>query len=285
MNVRRVLTTPEQQVTRSNAPGRPTVPGRKCRVRIIILALCGLTLISPIISTPARAEEALIAVATNFAEIVRKLETRFEAASQHELNIVTGSTGKLFTQVTLGAPFDAFLAADSVRPKRLETEKFAVPGTRFTYAIGRLTLWSPDPQLLTSGGPATLRDGHFRHIAIANPDLAPYGLAARQLMQHLGVEKQLSGKIVMGENAGQAFSMVATGNAEMGFVPRSYVTSPKNVQTGSHWHVPPKTHDPIRQDAVLLNHGAKNSGAIEFLAFLRSAEARNVLKTFGYGVD
>ena len=233
----------------------------------------------------ARADEATVAVATNFAEVVEDLESMFEAASDHTLRVTTGSTGKLYAQIKQGAPFDILLAADQARPARLEDEGDAVSGSRFTYAIGQIVLWSPDTGAVAADGIDTLKAGDFNNLAIANPDLAPYGLAARQTLQHYGVWDELSSRIVMGQNIGQAFSMVATGNAPLGFVAKSYVLSPRNDRPGSRWDVPAEAYDPIRQDAVMLKRAADNPAAQAFADFLRSDKARPVIERFGYAVD
>lgn len=233
----------------------------------------------------ARAAEALVAVASNFAEPAESLESIFERDSTHELTLASGATGKLYAQIAQGAPFDLLLAADEVRPARLEAEGLAVEGARFTYALGRLALWSPDPDRIGSDGIAALRAGEFAHLAIANPELAPYGRAAAQALAHFGLWEALAPKIVRGENIGQTFAMVATGNAELGLVAKSYVMSPRNRHRGSYWEVPDAAHAPIRQQAVLLRKGENNPAARDFLAFLRSQTAREVILSFGYGVE
>ncbi len=236
------------------------------------------------ISAPiAMAETALVAVAANFAEVTQKLETLFEEKTGHELTITTGSTGKLYAQALNGAPYDIILAADQARPALLE--KNGLTAARFTYALGHLTLWSADAELIKGDGAALLRAGSFEFLAIANPDLAPYGFAARQALQKLELWESLKSKIVMGENAGQTFSMVATGNASLGLVAKSYALSARNGQKGSLWHVPQKLYDPIRQDAVLLKSSKNNAAASAFMAFLHSDEAKTVIKSFGYGID
>ncbi|MFQ5624364.1 MAG: molybdate ABC transporter substrate-binding protein [Paracoccaceae bacterium] len=248
-----------------------------------VLALAALAALQP--AAGARAGSALIGVAANFAETATALERVFEAASGNDLNITAGSTGRLYAQITNGAPFDILLAADQVRPELLEIGGFAVAGSRFTYAVGHLSLWSPDAGLIGEDGAALLAAGGFRFLAIANPDLAPYGLAARQALQALGLWDALGERIVMGQNVAQVFSMVATGNAELGLIAKSYALSPRNGTPGSRWDVPPDLYDPIRQDAVLLSAGAANPAAIAFLEFLRTDAARDVIETFGYGVD
>jgi molybdate transport system substrate-binding protein len=236
-----------------------------------------------LLSGPARAAEALVAVAANFAEVIEELKPAFERRTAHRVQATTGSTGKLYAQITAGAPFHILLSADARTPERLEAEGYALAGTRFTYAIGRLTLWSSDPKRIGADGRAALTAADVRHIAIANPDLAPYGVAAREALQKLGLWESLRSRIVMGQNIGQTHSMVATGNAQLGFVALSAVLSPRAPAQGSRWDVPQELFSPIRQDAVLLRPGAENEAAGAFLQFLRSAEARKVIERFGYG--
>lgn len=249
-----------------------------------LLTLCLLFVLAFAFAAPA-GEQATVAVAANFAEVVERLEADYERRSGHELSVVVGSTGKLYAQVVAGAPFDVLLAADQERPERLERVGLAVVGSRFTYAVGRLTLWSREPGRIGADGVATLRDGDFRLLAIANPALAPYGAAARQTLAELGLWDRLQRKIVMGESIGQAHAMVASGNAEVGFVALSYVLSPRNGTPGSRWEVPPDLHEPIRQDAVLLDRASGNAAARGFLDYLRGDAARAVIETYGYGVD
>lgn len=235
-------------------------------------------------SVAADAAEALAAVAGNFSDVIDRLQADFESTGEHTLVVSTGSTGKLYAQIDNGAPFDLFLAADQVRPEVLERAGKAVAGSRFTYAIGRLTLWSPDPARLAVNGAATLRAGKFRKLAIANPELAPYGAAAIETLASLELLDTVRDRIVMGENIGQAHAMVATGNAELGFVALSYILSPRNSAVGSRWDVPQEFYSPIRQDAVLLVHGAGNSAALAFLDYLASDAARVVIESYGYAV-
>jgi molybdate transport system substrate-binding protein len=234
---------------------------------------------------PARADEALVAVAANFAEVIQELKPAFEKASGHKLQATTGSTGKLYAQIKEGAPFHILLSADAKTPERLESEKAGVAGTRFTYAVGKLTLWSSDPRRIGSDGATALKASDVRHIAIANPDLAPYGVAARETLQSLGLWDSLKAKIVMGQNIGQTHSMVATANAQLGFIALSAVLGPREGEKGSRWDVPQDLFTPIRQDAVLLNAGNKNDAAIAFLKFLETPEARAVIERYGYGIE
>ena len=243
----------------------------------LLLAFC--------LTAPTLGEEAVVAVAANFSEVAEQLEALYEQDSGHRLTLVTGSTGKLYAQIGNGAPFDVFLAADQARPERLEGEGLAVAGSRFTYATGRLTLWSPEPGRIGSDGAATLRQGNFRLLAIANPDLAPYGAAAQQTLKNLGLWESLKGRLVMGQTIGQAHAQVASGNAELGFVALSYVISPRNESPGSRWDVPADLYTPIHQDGVLLKRGASNPAARGFLGFLRSEKARILIEAYGYAVE
>lgn len=233
----------------------------------------------------AHAEEALVAVAANFAEVVEELKPTFEKATRHKLQVTTGSTGKLYAQIKAGGPFQILLSADVATPERLEREKDGVAGTQFTYAVGKLTLWSVDPKRIGSDGVAALKAADVRHIAIANPSLAPYGVAAAETLRSLKLWDALKAKIVMGQNIGQTHSMVATGNAQLGFIALSAVLSPRATDKGSRWDVPQELFAPIKQDAILLNKGRDNEAAIAFLKFLRTPEARSLIERFGYGIE
>lgn len=237
------------------------------------------------VSVPARSTEALVAVAANFASPIERLRTAFERGRDHRLNIVIGSTGKFYAQIRNGAPFDVLLAADEVRPRLLAAEGLASPSTRFTYAVGRLTLWSPDPKRVLQDGALTLAAHDFRYLAIANPALAPYGVASKQALQSLQLWGALQDRIVMGQNIAQTFSLVATGNAELGLVALSSVLHPPRGTAGSRWDVPANLHAPIRQDAILLKHGVDNAAARAFLEFLQQPAARAIIKDFGYGIE
>ncbi len=257
---------------------------RRRRVLCSLIAAAVATL-TPAVAAPVLADEALVAVATNFAEVIQELEVKFESATHHRVTFTTGSTGRLYSQIVTGAPFDVLLAANQLHPQRLETGGDAVAGSRFTYAVGHLTLWSPDAGRVAENGVETLSSGDFRVLAMANPDLAPYGAAARQTLVALGLFDGLRERIVRGQNIGQAYSMVATGNAELGFVALSHVLSPRNRKPGSRWDVPADLHAPIRQDAVLLARAAKNLAAQAFLDFLGRQEARVTIARYGYGVE
>ncbi|MGE5767491.1 MAG: molybdate ABC transporter substrate-binding protein [Bacteroidota bacterium] len=226
----------------------------------------------------AVADEVNVAVAANFTEAAKEIAVLFEQATGHKAVYSFGSTGQLYTQITQGAPFEVFLAADQERPQKAIDEGLAVPGSRFTYATGRLVLFSTDAGLVT--GETTLRDASFTRIAIANPATAPYGAAAVEVMQALGVYDAVSGRIVQGNNIAQTYQFVDTGNAELGFVALSQVAG---SDAGSRWVVPETLHRVIAQDAVLLNEGAESDAARSFVTFLKGAEARAVKEKYGYG--
>ena len=231
---------------------------------------------------PAHAGEVQLAVASNFRSAIQAIQPKFEDATGHRLRISTGSTGKLYAQIRNGAPFDVFLAADTRRPRKLDEAGEVAPEGRFTYARGRIALWSPDPERVDGRG--TLTDADFRHLAIANPRTAPYGLAARQTLKALGRWSQLRGHTVRGENIGQAHQFVASGNAELGFVALSQISGPNRPESGSRWRVPQRHYDPIRQQAVLLSEAADSAAPRAFVEFLRSPDAAEILRAFGYGV-
>ena len=241
--------------------------------------LCLLAVLVPL--TPGVAGEVLVAVAANFSVTARAIGNQFARQSGHEIDLSVGSTGKLYAQITQGAPFDVLLAADQERPRRLQESGLAVAGTRFSYALGRLLLWSPQPGLAEKEPAGLLRDPALRRLAIANPALAPYGRAARQALTALGAWEVLTGRIVFGENVAQAFAMAASGNADLALVGASLGADGR----GSSWPLAASLYEPIRQDAVLLTHGADNPAAQEFLRFLRSAAARNFIRAAGYAVD
>ena len=243
------------------------------------IVFCGVALV---LALDARADSALIAVASNFAPALETLRREFEGDVGCELGISSGSTGKLYAQIARGAPFDVLLAADQARPRLLEASGHAVQGSRFTYARGRLALWSRDPHWRVESGPEILRSAQFRHIAIANPSTAPYGVAAWQVLQALGLANLLEPKLVKGENVAQALAFVASGSAEIGFVALSGALD-QSLQ-GSFLEVPADLHAPIFQDAVLLAHGQKNPVAKHFLSYLQSPRAQQKIAAMGYDV-
>ncbi len=222
----------------------------------------------------------VVAVATNGAQAIRALARDFERRSGCGVTLVVGSTGKLYAQIVNGAPFDLFLAADRERPRLLVERGLAVDGSRRTWALGRLALWSLVPALEPSA--AALRAGRFRRLAIANPDLAPYGAAARDTLVQLGLWETLKPRIVVGENVGQSFAMAASGAAELGFVALASAHSWQGGAEARHWEVPEHLHEPIRQDVVLLRRSEENREARAFHAFLATPEALRTLRSFGF---
>lgn len=234
-----------------------------------------------LLGAQAHGETVRAAVAANFAPTMDALVERFETASggEHDVLVSIASTGSHYAQIVNGAPFDAFFAADRRRPERLERDGVAVPGTRFTYAVGRLALWSTDPELVDEEG-RVLESGRFRHLAIANPELAPYGRAAREVLRRRGLWDTLQPKIVRGQDVGQTYSFVHTRNAELGFVAYSQLSRTGSEIEGSSWLVPASLHAAIEQQAVLLED---TSGARALLEFVQSAEARAIIAGHGYG--
>ncbi|MDT8991824.1 molybdate ABC transporter substrate-binding protein [Curvibacter sp. APW13] len=229
----------------------------------------------------AWAGEARVAVAANMSAPMQQLQAEFGRATGHTLVVAVGATGKLQAQIVNGAPFDVLVSADDEAPKRLEAGGQAVAGTRLTYAIGRLVLWSATPGLVDAQG-QVLSQGNFRHLALANPQTAPYGAAAVEVMDKLGLRARLQPRWVQGESVAQAWQFVASGNAELGFVAASQVLRNQQPLGGSVWLVPSSLHTPLLQDAVLLQRGRDNDAAKAFLAFLRSDAARQVLRSYGF---
>ncbi|MGA1072101.1 MAG: molybdate ABC transporter substrate-binding protein [Pseudohongiellaceae bacterium] len=229
------------------------------------------------------AEQALVAVASNFSAPARAIVSAFERETGHSVRLSQGSSGKLYAQILNGAPFDLFLSADSEKPTLLIEAGLAVEDSQRTYAFGALALWASKEGVLINA--ETLRAGNFSRLAQANPRLAPYGLAAQQVINRLALTDALAEKQVTGENISQAYQFVTTGNAELGFVALSQVMNGDGPIRGSLWRVPQELYDPIAQDAVLLNRALNNIAAQEFMRFLMSAEANGILANYGYSLD
>lgn len=244
------------------------------RARVFLIAMA---MLCPGL-TPAA--EIRIAVASNFRPAAEALKRPFESISGDRLTFMFGSTGKHYAQIVNGAPFDVFLAADTERPSRLEREGLIVSGSRFTYAIGKLVLWSPRPGFVDETG-SILERGDFHHLAIANPQLAPYGLAARQVLQARGLWERLSGRLVRGENIAQTYQFVESGNAELGFVAWSQVKRPDAPIGGSFWLVPQELYQPIEQQAVLLKDSRAGRA---FMHFMHGGQALKIIRDHGYAV-
>lgn len=224
------------------------------------------------------AAEIRLAVASNFIAAITELAQHYEQQTGHKVILVTGSSGKHYAQIHHGAPYDLFFSADQRRPALLEEEEIAIAGSRFTYAIGKLVLWSPYSGVVDSAG-TVLAEGGFRHLAIANPKLAPYGRAAQEVLTARRLWGALKGRMVRGENIGQTFQFVKSGNAELGFVALSQISRPGEPISGSYWRVPQTLYTPIAQQAVLLR---ESPAAREFLRYVRSDQARQLIRDQGY---
>ena len=232
-------------------------------------------------TTLARADVVQVAVAANFTAPARALAEVFARTTGHEAKLSFGATGAFYTQIKNGAPFDVLLAADDERPARLEKEGDTVAGSRFTYATGQLVLWSAKPGLVDDEG-AVLKHGQFGKIAIANPKNAPYGAAAVEAMNKLGLAATLQPKLVTGESIGQTFNFIATGNAELGFVALAQVLEGGKLKSGSMWVVPAQYHAPIIQDAVILNRAASNPAAKAWMELLKTPQSKALIRSYGY---
>jgi molybdate transport system substrate-binding protein len=240
----------------------------------VLVALASASLI-------AHAEEVSVAVAANFTAPMQKIAAEFEKSTGHKAQLVFGSTGKFYAQIKAGAPFQLLLAADDETPARLVKEGDGVAASQFTYAIGKLVLWSPKPGFVDDKG-EVLKSGKFEHLSVANPKLAPYGLAATETLKALGLAEALQPKIVLAESIGQAQQFVVSGNAELGFVAYSQIHKDGKLIDGSYWLVPAKHYSQIRQNAVVLTKG-KGSAAVDALAgFLKSKSAADIIKSYGY---
>ena len=242
--------------------------------------LAGFALLSLAAATAA-ADETPVAVAANFAAPMQKIAADFERDTGHKAALAFGATGKFYAQIRNGAPFDLLLAADDATPARLEQEGAAVAGSRFTYAIGKLVLWSAKPGYVDARGDV-LKQAAFMHLAVANPKLAPYGAAALETLRTLGLLEAVQPKFVQAENIAQAYQFIATGNAELGFVSLSQVVRDGRIASGSGWIVPDRLHSPIRQDAVLLEKGKGKAAAEALLKYLKGDKARATIRAFGY---
>lgn len=270
----------------AEAPGaarrRPLLQARRWRALASQALSAGVLAAGVIGPLPARAETVLVAVASNFGPTLAALAPGFRQASGHDLTAAAGPTARLALQITAGAPFHLLLSADQATPARLLANGQAVPGTRFTYATGHLVLWSAQAGLVDSQGDV-LAHGRFRHLALANPKLAPYGEAAMAVLRARGLADKLQARLVMAESIAQAYQFVSTGNAELGFVAWSQLKAPGQTPAGSHWRVPPGLHAPLHQDAVLLLPGAGQPAALALLAYLKTPAAKALMQAHGYG--
>jgi molybdate transport system substrate-binding protein len=243
-----------------------------------------LAFASTLFFVAAQAGEVTVAVAANFTAPMQQIAKAFEQDTGHKAQLAFGATGKFYAQIKNGAPFAVLLAADDETPARLEKEGLAVAGTRFTYATGRLALWSKQPNLVDDKG-EVLRSNRFPKIAIADPKLAPYGAAAMEVIGKMGVQANVLPKLVQGESIGQTYQFVSTENAQLGFVALSQIWRDGRIVQGSAWLVPQSLHTPLKQDAVLLNAGKDNTAAHALLKYLQSDVAKTIIRTHGYALD
>lgn len=246
------------------------------------LSRLAVALTAILLSCASRAGEVQVAVAANFTAPMQAIAAEFEKDTGHRAMVAYGATGKFYAQIRNGAPFEVFLAADDSTPRRLEAEGAGVPGSRFTYAIGTLVLWSPKAGYVDDRG-QVLKAGAFRHLALANPKTAPYGTAAMATLARLGVsEEALQGRVVLGENISQTHQFVASGNAELGFIALSQVYRDGKIADGSAWIVPGEYHEPIRQDAIILARGKDNPAAAALVEYLKGPKATALIRSYGY---
>jgi molybdate transport system substrate-binding protein len=238
-------------------------------------------LLLSLFALPAGADEVQVAVAANFTAPMQQIAALFERDTGHKAALAFGATGKFYAQIANGAPFEVFLSADDETPARLEKEGHAIAGSRYTYAIGRLALWSAQADKVDDKGDV-LKSADIAHLALANPKTAPYGAAAVEVMQKKGVLAALQPKFVQGENIAQAYQFAASGNADIGFVALSQIWKDGKLNSGSAWIVPASLHGPIRQDAILLNRGRDKPAASALLAYLKGEKARTIIKSYGY---
>lgn len=255
-------------------------PARRCVNRKRILCKF-LALWCAIAASIVHADEITIAVAANFAAPMEVLGQKFEQDTGHKVRLAVGSSGKFFAQIQHGAPFQAFFSADQAKPAQLERDGFTLPGSRFTYARGRLALWSADPDTVDVTG-NILMHGAYRKLAIANPQLAPYGAAAVDTLKSLGLISSASKSLVRGENIAQAFQFVASGNAELGLVALSQIMRNGEIGEGSAWLVPETLYSPILQDAVILESGRNSDTLAAFWQFVQSKPAQRIIESYGY---
>ena len=233
------------------------------------------------ISSAASADDVHVAVAANFTAPMQKILLQFEKDTGHKAIVTFGATGKFYAQIKNGAPFEVFLAADDKTPARLEKEAFTVAGSRFTYAIGKLVLWSAKSAFVDDQG-EVLKKGDFQYLSVANPKLAPYGAAVVETLKALGLLDALQPKFVQAENISQAFQFVSSGNAPLGFVAMSQVYENGKLKSGSAWIIPSKLYSPIRQDGVILDKGRGKPAAEALVKYLQSEKIKTLIKSYGY---
>ncbi len=251
-------------------------------MRLLLSSLTALLCVS-LAQTAAHAAEAQVAVAANFAEPIKAIAAVLEKTTGHTLKVTLGATGKLYAQISNGAPFDILLAADTKTPEKLESDGLGVAGSRFTYATGKLVLWSAKSGRVDDKG-AVLKAADLGKVAYAAPKVAPYGAAAVEVMDKLGLSATLSPKLVQGESIGQTYSFVHTGNADVGFVAMSQVLEGGRLKSGSMWVVPKNLYSPIRQDAVVLKRGAGNEAVQALVKLLKGPNVKDLIRSYGYEI-
>jgi molybdate transport system substrate-binding protein len=256
------------------------------RLNLLRFCLSAFILSATFLCVSAQADEVVVAVAANFTAPMQKIAQAFEQDTAHKAKLVFGSTGKLYAQIKNGAPFAVFLSADDETPARLEKEGLAATGTRFTYAVGRLALWSRNPSLVDDKGQVLISSASdknsFKKLAIADPKLAPYGFAAMEVLKGTGALTHVAPKLVQGDSIGQAFQFVMTENAELGFVALSQISIDGRITQGSAWVVPQNLYTPLKQDAILLALGKENAAALDLMKYLRSERAKTIIRSYGY---
>lgn len=242
---------------------------------LILLCVFGLS---------AEAKSVHVAVAANFSNTMKSLVKEFEKTSEYQIALSSGSSGKFYAQIKQGAPYELFFSADQAKPDALEKDGLVTANSRFTYAIGRLVLWSVRPDFVNKIE-TKLKEGAFNKLALANPKLAPYGVAALQVLKNVKLMDMTQSKWVFGENIAQTYQFVSSGNADLGFIALSQLLGRNKVQQGSYWLVPDIMHHPIKQDVVLMRSAEKSQGAHAFLAFMHTNKAQNIITKYGYLVS
>jgi len=244
-----------------------------------IIHLCAYGIF--VVAANAQAAEIKVAVASNFANTLKEIAVEFQRDTGYQLAITPGATGKFYAQISNGAPFDVFLSADDETPRKLAQEGKAIAASQFTYATGRLALWSPSPDLVDKNADI-LKTDKFKYIAIANSKVAPYGQAAVQTMQKLGVLSKIEPRVVQGESIAQTFQFVSTGNAQLGFVALSQIFENGKIKTGSAWIVPEEMHEQLKQDAVVLQSCKNTSACQALMDYLKSEKIKKMMSSYGY---
>ena len=244
---------------------------------LISLFMCSVFLMA----ANAQAAEIKVAVASNFANVLKEIAIEFQKDTGHQLAITPGATGKFYAQISNGAPFDVFLSADDETPRKLAQEGKAIASSQFTYAIGRLALWSPNLEMIDKNADI-LKTDKFKFIAIANAKVAPYGQAAVQTMQKLGVLTKIEPRVVQGESISQTYQFVSTGNAQLGFVAMSQIVENGKIKMGSAWIVPEEMHEQLKQDAVVLQSCKHMSACQALIEYLKSEKAKKLMASYGY---